>query len=280
MELQLESMYAFVSLHALKFLIALIIFFAGRFIAKRIVRIAQTLMRKSHLDETLVGFAGNILYALALAFVVIAALSQLGINTTSLAAVIAAAGLAIGLALQNSLSNLAAGVMIIVFRPFKNGDYVEAAHIAGTIEEISIFTTKMRSPDNKTIIVPNGTVIANNIVNYSSKPTRRIDLTFSVGYGDDLGKVKAVMSEIMAADKRILRDPAPVVAVLELASGAINMVCRPWVKSGDYWDVHFDLVEKMKLAFDANGISIPQSQTEIFVNMKEKAAPAAKKAPA
>ena len=181
MELQLETISGLVTAYALKGLIALVIFFIGKFLAKKVINIVKALMRKSKVDETLISFAGNVLFGLAMAFVVIAALSQLGINTTSLAAVVAAAGLAIGLALQDSLANLASGVMIILFRPFKNGDYVEVAGTAGTVEEISIFTTSLRSPDNKSIIVPNGSIISDNIINYSQKPTRRIDLVFGVG---------------------------------------------------------------------------------------------------
>lgn len=268
------------TLHAINYglhlLLAILIFFIGKFIAKRVARIIEAVMRKSHVDDTLVGFAGNIVYGLGLAFVVIAALSQLGINTTSLAAAVAAAGLAVGLALQSSLSNLAAGVMIIVFRPFRIRDYVEVAGIGGTVEGISIFTTQMKTPDNKTIIIPNGAIISGNIVNYSTKPTRRIDLVFSIGYGEDLKKVKEIMAAILAADTRILKEPAPVIAVNELAAGSISMVCRPWVKGKDYWDVYFDLLENMKLAFDKAGIAIPQAQTEIFVNLKEQASAAAR----
>lgn len=271
MNLDIDTILQHALGYALHLIIALSIFFIGRFVAKRVARLVEAVMRKSHIDETLVSFAGNILYGLGLAFVAIAALSQLGINTTSLAAAVAAAGLAVGLALQSSLSNLAAGVMIILFRPFKIGDYVEAAGIGGTVEGISIFTTQMKTPDNKTIIIPNGSIISNNIVNFSAKPTRRIDLTFSVGYGEDLKQVKDVMAKLVAADKRILKEPAPAIAVSELAAGSIHLVCRPWVASKNYWDVYFDLVENMKLAFDAENIAIPQAQTEIFVNLKNKA---------
>jgi small conductance mechanosensitive channel len=265
MELQIETIYGFISMYALKFFFALIIFFIGKFAAKYAVKAVQGLMRKSKVDETLIIFAGNILYALVLTFVIIAALSQLGINTTSLAAVIAAAGLAIGLALQGSLSNLAAGVMIILFRPFKNGDYVEAANTSGTIEEISIFTTKMRTPDNKEVIVPNGTIIANNIINYSAKPTRRVDLMFGVGYGDDLRKVKEILTRIVEADDRILKEPAPMIAVHELADNSVNLICRPWVATADYWAVYWDLMEKVKITFDEEGISIPFPQRDMHI---------------
>lgn len=265
MEFQLESISAIISMYAVKILIALAIFFIGKFIAKRVVKIVEKLMLKSKIDQTLVGFAGNILYGLALAFVVIAALSQLGINTTSLAAVIAAAGLAIGLALQGSLSNLAAGVMIILFRPFKINDYIEAAGTAGTVEEISIFTTHLKTPDNKSVIVPNGTIISGNIINYSAKPTRRIDLVFGVGYNDDLKKVKQVLTKIVEADKRILKEPEPVIAVHTLNESSVDFVCRPWVKTDDYWNVYWDLQENAKIAFDKEGISIPFPQRDMHI---------------
>lgn len=265
MEFQIETVGSFASFYAMKILIALAIFFVGKFIAKRVVKIIEKLMVKSKIDQTLVSFAGNIIYGLALAFVVIAALSQLGINTTSLAAVVAAAGLAIGLALQDSLSNLASGVMIILFRPFKIGDFIEAAGTAGTVEEISIFTTKMKTPDNKTIITPNGSIISGNITNFSAKPTRRVDMIFGVGYGDDLAKVKKTLEKIVSSDDRILKEPAPVVAVHELADSSVNFVVRPWVNTADYWNVYWDITEKVKTEFDKAGISIPFPQRDMHI---------------
>jgi len=264
-ELQIETIYGFISLYAMKVLIALAIFFVGKFIAKKAVQLSQKMMRKSKVDETLVSFGGNILYALALVFVVIAALSQLGINTTSLAAIVAAAGLAIGLALQGSLSNLAAGVMLILFRPFRLGDYIEAGGTNGTVEEINIFTTKLKSPDNKEITVPNGEIISNVITNYSAKPTRRIDLVYGVGYDDDIKKVKDILTKIVNEDERILKEPAPNVAVHELADSSVNFICRPWVASVDYWAVFWDLQEKVKIEFDKAGISIPYPQRDMHI---------------
>lgn len=283
MELQLESITALVSAYALKGLIALVIFFVGKFLAKKAVDVAKAIMRKSKIDETLVSFAGNVLFGLAMAFVVIAALSQLGINTTSLAAVVAAAGLAIGLALQSSLSNLASGVMIILFRPFKIGDYIEAAGIAGTVEEISIFTTSMKTPDNKAIIVPNGSIISDNIINYSRKPTRRIDMVFGVGYDDDLKKVKDILTKIVQNEERILDEPEPVIAVHTLNESSVDLVCRPWVKSEDYWAVYWHLQESVKIAFDKDGISIPFPQRDMHIvsdiNLDDRKANENKKEP-
>lgn len=265
MEFQIDSIMSFISFYALKVMIALAIFFVGKFVAKKVVKIVESLMIKSKIDQTLANFAGNILYGLALAFVVIAALSQLGIDTTSLAAVMAAAGLAIGLALQDSLSNLASGVMIILFRPFKIGDFIEAGGTSGTVEEISIFTTNMKTPDNKTIIVPNGAIISGNIINYSTKPTRRVDMVFGCGYGDDLKKAKKVITKIIESDERILKDPEPVIAVSELADSSVNFVVRPWVNAADYWAVFFDTHEKVKLEFDKAGVSIPFPQQDIHI---------------
>lgn len=269
MELQLESIQEivgyYVSFYGLKVLFALLIFFVGKFLAGRIIKIVKSLMLKGKVDPTLVSFLGNVVYALVLAFVIIAALSQLGINTTSLAAVMAAAGLAIGLALKDSLSNLAAGVMIILFRPFKIGDYVEIAGISGTVEEISIFTTILKSPDNKKIITPNGAIISDNITNYSAKPTRRVDMVFGVGYDDDLKKVKETLERIVREDDRVLKDPEPVVALHELADSSVNFVVRPWVNTADYWTVYWDLNFKVKTEFDKAGISIPYPQRDLHI---------------
>lgn len=248
---------------------ALLVLLAGRWLVKKATHMVRKVLHRAHVDEALITFITNVLFTLGLIFVVITALSQLGVNTTSLAAMIAAAGLAIGLALQSSLSNLAAGVMIIVFRPFRRGDYVEIAGTAGSVLEVNMFTTTLTSPDNKRIIVPNNTIIANHIINYSAMATRRIDLVFSVSYDDDLRKVRAVLQDVLLADARILHDPEPVIAVDRLADFSVNFVCRPWVKSADYWPVLWDLTENVKLRFDAEGITIPFPQNEtrmIYVN--------------
>lgn len=264
-ELNYETVALLVTPYIIKVFLAIVIFFIGKFVIGKLVSLAKLAMRKARLDEALVGFAGNIMYALAMAFVVIASLSQLGIETTSLAAVIAAAGLAIGLALQDSLSNFSAGVMIILFRPFKVGDFIEAGGISGTVEEISIFTTHFKSPDNKVIIVPNGSVMKGSITNYSTKPTRRVDMIVGVSYDDDLSKVKAVLEKILSEEERILSEPAPVIAVSELADSSVNLVVRPWVNTADYWPVKFDLTEKIKMTFDKEDISIPFPQRDLHL---------------
>jgi small conductance mechanosensitive channel len=246
-------------------LFALLIFIFGKWLAKAVSSVIKRTLKRHKVDDTLVSFISNIAFALLFAFVIIAALSQLGVETTSLAAVFAAAGLAIGLALQGSLSNFAAGVLIIAFRPFRAGDYIEAAGTSGTVEEVSIFTTTLKSPDNKTIIVPNGSITTDTITNYSARATRRLDMVVGIGYGDDIKKAKKVLEEILASDERILKDPAPTIGVLELGESSVNLAVRPWVKTGDYWGVHFDLHEIVKTRFDEEGISIPFPQRDLHM---------------
>jgi small conductance mechanosensitive channel len=227
--------------------------------------LVQKIMTKNNVDATLISFVGSMVYFALVTFVIIAALNQLGIQTTSFIAVIGAAGLAIGLALQGSLANFAAGVLLIIFRPFKSGDYIEGGGVAGSVEEIEIFTTKLKTPDNRTIIVPNAKLSGDNITNYSAKETRRVDLVAGVGYGDDLEKVKDVLKQIVSEDPRVLPDPATTIAVSELADNSVNLVVRPWVKTADYWDVYFDLTETIKKRFDAEGISIPFPQRDVHL---------------
>jgi small conductance mechanosensitive channel len=248
-----------------KTITAILIFIIGRFAAKLIKKIIKKTMIKAKIDQTLISFTTNLTYIALMAFVVIASLSKLGIQTTSFVAIIGAAGLAIGLALQGSLSNFAAGVILIIFRPFKAGDYIEGGGVAGSVKEIQIFTTILTSPDNKTIIVPNSKLTGDNIVNYATQGTRRLDMVFSIGYGDDIDKAKEVLSQVVKNDPRLLNDPAPKIAVLEHADSSINIVCRPWVKADDYWDVYFDMMENVKKAFDKEGISIPFPQTDIHM---------------
>jgi small conductance mechanosensitive channel len=199
-------------------------------------------------------------------FVIIASLNQLGINTTSLAAILAAAGLAIGLSLQSSLQNFAAGIMLLVFRPFKKGDFIDAGGVAGSVKSIGVFSTIMNTPDNKEIIVPNGNIYSGNIINFSAKETRRVDMKFGIGYGDDLLLAKKLLEEMVAADERILAEPAPQIAVAELGDSSVNFVVRPWVNSSDYWGVMFDFTEAVKLRFDAEGISIPFPQMDVHLH--------------
>ena len=245
--------------------LALLIFFIGRLLAKWLTSFVRKMMARTDMEDTLERFLCNLLYALLMVVVVIATINQLGIQTTSLLAVLGAAGLAVGLALQGSLSNFAAGVLIVAFRPYKVGDYVEAGGVAGTVEEVQIFTTVLKSPDNKQIIVPNSQIMAAEIVNYSAKDTRRIDLVAGCGYDDDLDKVHRVLTEIVNGDDRVLQDPAPTIAVSELADSSVNFVVRPWVNSADYWGVYFDLTEQIKKRFDQEGIAIPFPQRDVHV---------------
>lgn len=245
---------------------ALAILLIGWIVARIVRSVARSLMIRAKVDETLTGFCASLLYMLLMALVIISALSKMGVDTTSFAALIAAAGLAIGFALQGSLGNFAAGVMLIIFRPFKAGDYVEAGGTSGTVEQIQVFATTLKTPDNKTIVVPNSAVTSSNITNYSARETRRVDMVFGIGYGDDIRKAKEVISSILARDNRILKEPEPVIAVSELADSSVNIVVRPWVKTADYWGVFFDITEAVKLEFDAQGITIPYPQQDVHMH--------------
>ena len=244
-------------------IMAIAIFIIGKFIIGILVKVARKIMAKAKVDNILINFIASIINTVLLLFVVIAALDQLGVDTTSLIALIGAAGLAVGLALQGTLQNLASGVMLIIFRPFNDGDFVEAAGVSGVVEAIGIFTTTMRTGDNREIIIPNGTIFGGTITNYSRKGTRRVDMVFGIGYDDDLLKAKALIKKILDEDDRILADPAPSIAVGELADSSVNFNVRPWCKTADYWGVYGDIHEKIKLTFDAEGISIPYPQMEL-----------------
>jgi small conductance mechanosensitive channel len=265
METLAPKIWELCTVYGLKVVAALVILVIGRWIAKLIEKIVHKMMEKRQVDPTIISFASNLTYFALLAFVVLAALGQIGIQTTSFIAVLGAAGLAIGLALQGSLSNFAAGFLLIVFRPFKLGDLIEGAGVLGVVEKIQIFTTQLKTPDNKTIIIPNAKLTDDNIVNWSAKGTRRVDLVMGIGYGDDIDKAKQAIFSVLDEESRILKDPAPTVAVSELADSSVNFVVRPWVNSGDYWDVYFNLTENLKKRFDAEGISIPFPQRDIHV---------------
>jgi small conductance mechanosensitive channel len=246
--------------------IALAIFFVGKWVAKQLVKLTERLLRKAKVEEMLVNFVSSIVNVLLLLVVIIAALNQLGVDTTSLIALVGAAGLAIGLSLQDSLKNFAAGVMLVVFKPFREGDFVEVAGVAGIVEHIQIFNTIMRTGDNREVIVPNGAIYSGVITNFSARDTRRVDMVFGIGYEDDLRKAKQVLTEIIEADERVLKDPAPVIAVSELADSSVNFVVRPWVNSADYWAVLWDTTEAVKVRFDEENISIPYPQMDVHVS--------------
>lgn len=254
----------------IKIALALIIFYVGRMVVSTVSGVVEKFMRNRGMDEILVKFLCSILRWVLLLFVVIAALSQLGIDTTSLVALLGAAGLAIGLSLQSSLSNLASGVMLIIFRPFTKGNFVEAGGATGSVDNISIFTTTLTTPDNKEVIVPNGAILSNNITNFSARPTRRVDMVFGISYDDDIRLAKKLLEDIIAADERVLAEPAPVIALGELADSSVNFLVRPWAKTEDYWQLLWDTTEAVKLKFDEAGISIPYPQMDIHVGKVEE----------
>ncbi|MGE9297300.1 MAG: mechanosensitive ion channel family protein [Puniceicoccales bacterium] len=272
METDLTNITALLQVWALNILFALLIFFIGKWLAQLAVTICRKMMEAKNVDATIVGFLGNILYAALMVIVILMAGDRLGIETTSVIAVLGAATLAIGLALQGSLANFAAGVMMIIFRHFRVGDFIQAAGIMGIVEEINIFDTKLRTPDNKAIIVPNGNILNGPITNFSAKETRRMDLVVGVSYDDDVRKVKEVLTDIVKSDPDILEDPAPTIGILEMADSSINFCVRPWVKSADYWTVYFRIHENIKIRLDEEGITIPYPQRDLHVfNMdKEK----------
>ncbi len=251
---------------AVKIAIAIVIFIVGKIVARMIANLIKKALERGGTDAMLVGFLGNITYGVLLVAVVLAAIDSLGVNVTSLMAILGAAGLAVGLALKDSLGNFAAGVMIIIFRPFKIGDYVDAGGAAGTIDEIGLFATLMHTPDNKRIIVPNSAIIGGNITNVSALPTRRVDMVFGIGYDDNIGQARDIIMGLLNGDDRVLQDPAPTVTVGELGDSSVNLNVRPWVNAEDYWGLYFDLLENVKIKFDEAGISIPFPQQDVYMH--------------
>ena len=250
---------------SIKVAVSLTIFIVGQIVAKILSGMIAKLLGHTKLDKILIDFLQSLVRALLLVMVLVAVLDNLGVNTNSLIAMLGAAGLAIGLALQGSLQNFAAGFMLLIFRPFKAGDFVEAAGTSGTIDSIGIFSTKLYTGDNKEVIIPNGSIYSGNIINYSARRTRRVDMVFSVSYGDDIRLVKEIISKVLSEDERVLSEPVPEVAVGELAASSVNFVVRPWVKTEDYGPVKSSLNEKIKIAFDEHKITIPFPQMNINV---------------
>lgn len=266
MEQIIVKLQDWIALYGLKLVAAILILIIGRFVAKGIRVLIRKALQKAKVDHTLVSFVSSLCYVGIMAFVIIAALGQIGVQTASFVAVLAAAGFAVGLALQGSLSNFAAGVLMILFKPFKVGDFIEGGSVAGVVEEIGIFTTELKSPDNKKIIVPNAKITSDNIVNYTAKDVRRVDIVAGVSYGDDIDKVRKVLEDVLAKDDRILKDPAPTIGVLALADSSVNFAVRSWVKTSDYWNVFFATQENIKKQFDAAGISIPFPQQDVHLH--------------
>lgn len=251
--------------YSMQILAAIVILVVGLWLAKKIKVCFVSALNKKEVDPTLIGFFSSTLHGGLVLFIVIAAIGKLGVQTTSFVAVIGAAGLAVGLALQGSLSNFASGVLLILFKPFKVGDFIKAGGEAGVVVEVGILTTEMKTPDNIKIILPNSAIMGGSITNVSAHPTRRVDMVVGVSYGDDLNKAKQIMEDLLAADERVLKDPAPTVAVSNLGDSSVDFVVRPWVNSADYWAVKFDFTHAVKEKFDAEGVSIPFPQRDVHL---------------
>ena len=273
MDINVDAIQGWIAIYALNIVGALLIFIVGKWLAHRIANLIGKLLKKNNVDLALVHFLTNLTFYTLIVLVVVAAAGRLGINTTSFLTIIGAAGLAVGLALKDSLSNFAAGVMLVLFRPFTIGDVVSTAGITGKVEKISIFNTLFCTPDNQLVIVPNNKIISDIITNINAKDTRRIDLVVGISYTDDMAKTKDILKRLAQDDSRVLADPATTVAVAELADSSVNLVFRPWVKTADYWTARFDLTEKIKNALDEAGISIPfpQQDVHLFVEKEESA---------
>jgi len=266
-ESSVQAVSDMIGLYALNIAIAIVIFIVGKYVVRKVADIIQDMMTKtSKVDITLAKFLHDIIYYVLLVIVALTALKQVGVDTTSFFAILGAAGLAIGLALKDSLGNFASGVMLILMRPFKVGDFVNAGGQSGTVEVITIFHTVLRTGDNQKLIVPNGSITNDTIVNVNANPERRVDLIVGIGYDDDIKKTKEVLARIIDEDERILKDKDIKIAVSELADSSVNFVVRAWVNTPDYWNVKFDLTEKIKITFDSEGISIPYPQSDVHIH--------------
>ena len=248
-----------------RILAALLIFLIGRWVAGRIAAAVARATERASVDHTLTPFLKSVVYIALLVMVILAAIQQLGVEATSFLAILGAAGLAVGLALKDSLSNFSSGVMLVFFRPFKGGDYVEAGGVAGTVDTINMFNTILKTPDNRIVTVPNSLIYADTITNYSAMATRRIDLVFGVSYDDNVVRAKEIIKSVLDADERVLADPEPQIMMLELADSSVNFAVRPWVATPDYWAVRGDVLEGVKQALEDNGLSIPYPQRDLHV---------------
>ena len=261
----LDQSLMWLSVYGLRLVVALLILFIGKKKKKKLGDFLGRILEKRSIDPTLIPFIRGIVHYLLLAVIFIAALGQIGINVTSFLAILGAAGLAIGLALKDSLSNFASGVMLIIFRFFRVGDYVNVAGTSGTVETINIFNTELVTPDNQKIYVPNASIMGNQIVNVTANDTRRLDLVVGISYQDDIDRAKSVIKSVLDSEPRLLQDPEPVIAVSELGGSSVNLVIRPWVKTAEYWPIRFDLIEKIKTTLDQEGITIPFPQMDIHM---------------
>jgi len=249
----------------LKLIAALLVLILGRWVAKVLTRWFARAVGRADVDSTLTRFFSSAAYMVLMVFVVLTALSALGVNTTNFIAIVGAAGLAIGLAVKDSLSNLAAGVMLVFFRPFKSGDFIEAAGISGKVDGIRMFNTIVRTGDNRIITIPNSLIYADTITNYSAEKKRRIDLVIGIGYDDDIGRARALIQEVLEQDERILADPPPALSLAELGESSVDIAVRPWVQSDDYWAVRSDVLERVKVALEGAGLSIPYPQLDLHI---------------
>lgn len=265
MEEIINKVYEYLITYGLKVLAAILIFIVGKWAAKLISNAIEKLMLKAKVEKTITHFVRNIMYFALLLFVIIAALNKLGVQTTSIIAMLGAAGLAVGLALQGSLANFAAGIILIIFKPFKAGDLVDIADAEGIVQEIHIFNTVLNTLDNRRVVIPNAKITDGNITNYTANDKRRVDLIFGISYDDNIKTAKEVLAKIVSEDSRILKEPRVTIAVAELGDSSVNLVCRPWVKPDDYWGVYFDLTEKAKIALEAAGLSIPYPQRDVHI---------------
>jgi small conductance mechanosensitive channel len=272
MEAMVDRVYEYLLLYGINIIAALVIFILGRWLARAISNVIARMMRRSNVDQMLTSFIKNITYFGLLLVVIVAALNKLGLQTTSLIAVLGAAGLAIGLALQGSLANFAAGIMLIIFKPFKVADFIEAAGTQGVVKEVHIFNTILHTLDNRKVIVPNAKLTGDNITNFTGLDKRRVDLVFGISYTDDIQTAKDALEHVVISDSRILKDPKPTIAVSALADSSVNLVCRPWVKPDDYWCVYFDTIENGKLEMEKRGITIPFPQRDVHFYEEKKQA--------
>ncbi|OPJ54714.1 mechanosensitive ion channel family protein [Alkalithermobacter paradoxus] len=256
--------------YGLDIIAAIFILIGGVYLSRKLRKIARRFLEKASIDISLVGFISQLIYVLCVVFVGVSVLNKLGMPTTSFVAVLGAAGFAVGLALQGSLSNFASGVLILIFKPFRVKDFIEGSGVSGIVEEIQIFNTILKTVDNKTIVVPNSKLTSDNIINYTLQDKRRIDFVFGVSYDNDIKKVKSVIRGIFEKEVRILNDPNPIIGVLEFGDNSINIVARPWVKTEDYWPVYFDIMEKVKYEFDKNEIEIPYPQRVVYLKTKDE----------
>lgn len=260
-----EILKEWAEVYALKIAAALAILFIGRIVAGILKNVFEKVLHKSKMDQTIISFLGNMFFGLLITLIVLVALGQLGIETTSFVAIVGAAGLAVGFALKDSLSNFASGVLLLINKPFGISDYVEAGGTSGSVVEINLFATKLKTPDNKIVFVPNTNIVTSNITNYSSENTRRVDMEFGIGYSDDIDKAKSIILRLLSNDDRVLKDPVPQIVVGSLGDSSVNIIVRPWTKKEDYWGFYFDMTENVKKAFDAEGISIPFPQRDVHL---------------